>query len=69
MAPPHTPSALAHRISDDLRKVLALPDFRKRYEELGTYIRPTTPEQLTAFIQDQQQVWRPIIAETAKMIR
>ena len=34
------------KISDDLRKVLAEPAFQKRYEELGTYIRLTTPEEL-----------------------
>ena len=69
MAPPGTPAPLARRISDDLRKVLAEPEFRKRYEELGTYIRPTTPEELTAFIREQQQIWRPVIAETAKTIK
>jgi tripartite-type tricarboxylate transporter receptor subunit TctC len=68
MAPPHTPVALARKISDDLRTVLAQSDFQKRYEELGTYIHPTTPEQLTGFIQDQIKTWRPIIAETAKQL-
>ena len=57
------------KISDDLRKVLAEPAFQKRYEELGTYIRLTTPEELTAFIREQQQIWRPVIAETAKKIK
>ena len=69
MAPPGTPAPLARRISDDLRKVLSEPAFEKRYEELGTYIRVTTPEQLTAFIREQQQIWRPVIAETAKAIK
>jgi tripartite-type tricarboxylate transporter receptor subunit TctC len=69
MAPPGTPAPLARRISDDLRKVLSEPAFEKRYEELGTYIRVTTPEELTAFIREQQQIWRPVIAETAKAIK
>ena len=69
MAPPGTPAPLARKISDDLRKVLAQPEFQKRYEELGTYIRLTTPEELTAFIREQQQIWRPVIAETAKKIK
>ena len=68
MAPPGTPAPLAVRISDDLRKVLAEPALQKRYEELGTHIRPTTPDELTAFIREQQQIWRPVIAETAKKI-
>ena len=68
MAPPGTPAPLARQISDDLRNVLAEPELQKRYEELGTYIRPTTPDELTAFIREQQQIWRPVIAETAKKI-
>jgi tripartite-type tricarboxylate transporter receptor subunit TctC len=68
MAPPGTPAPLARRISDDLRTVLAKPELKKRFEDLGTYIRPTTPEELTAFIREQQAIWRPVIAETAKKI-
>ena len=68
MAPPGTPAPLASRISADLRTVLAKPELKKRFEDLGTYIRPGTPEELTAFILEQQQIWRPVIAETAKKI-
>ena len=71
MAPPGTPQAIARKISDDLRAVQAQPEFKRRAEELGNYTRPgtTTPEELTAFIHEQQQIWRPVIAETAKAIR
>src|SRR4029079_8269952 len=69
MAPPGTPLPLAHRISADLRKVLAEPAFETRYEDLGPYFRLMTPEQLTAFIREQQRIWQPVIAETAKAIK
>ena len=69
MAPPGTPTALAGKISEDLRTVLARPELRKRFEDLGTTINPTTPAELTAFIREQQRIWRPVIAETAKAIR
>jgi tripartite-type tricarboxylate transporter receptor subunit TctC len=69
MAPPGTPAPLARKISDDLRGVLAQPEFQKRYEDLGTYIRPTTPEELVTFIREQQRIWGLVIAETAKKIR
>jgi tripartite-type tricarboxylate transporter receptor subunit TctC len=68
MAPPGTPSALASKISDDLRKALANPELKKRKEELGSYPRLTTPAELAAFIREQVQIWRPVIAETAKTI-
>lgn len=69
MAPPGTPAAVARKISDDLRKVLVSPELGGRLDELGTYVNPTTPEGLTNFIREQQQIWRPVIAETAKTIR
>jgi tripartite-type tricarboxylate transporter receptor subunit TctC len=69
MAPPGTPEPIAHKISDDLRNVLARPELQKRFEDLGTTINPTTPAELTAFIREQQRVWRPVIAETAKAMR
>jgi tripartite-type tricarboxylate transporter receptor subunit TctC len=68
MAPPGTPPPLASKISADLRTVLAGPELKKRFEDLGTYLRPGTPEELTAFILEQQRIWRPVIAETAKKI-
>ena len=69
MAPPGTPAVVARKISDDLRKVLVSAELGKRLDELGTYVNPTTPEGLTDFIREQQQIWRPVIAETAKTIR
>ena len=69
VAPPGTPEPVARKISDDLRTVLARPELEKRFEDLGTSIHPTTPTELTAFIQEQIQIWRPVIAETAKTMR
>jgi tripartite-type tricarboxylate transporter receptor subunit TctC len=68
MAPPGTPAPVVRKISDDLRAVLPKPEMKKRLEDFGTYIRPTTPQGLTAYIQEQQAIWRPVIAETAKKI-
>jgi tripartite-type tricarboxylate transporter receptor subunit TctC len=69
MAPPGTPEAVANKISDDLRTVLARPELQQRFADLGTSINPTTPAELTAFIREQQRIWRPVIAETAKAMR
>ena len=69
MAPPGTPAGVALKISDDLRKVLVKSELGKRLDELGTYVNPTTPAELTSFIREQQQIWRPVISETAKTIR
>jgi tripartite-type tricarboxylate transporter receptor subunit TctC len=69
MAPPHTPEPIARKISDDLRKILSGPELGARLDQLGTYVNPTTPAELTSFIREQQQIWRPIIAETAKTLK
>jgi tripartite-type tricarboxylate transporter receptor subunit TctC len=69
MAPPGTPEAVARKISDDLRKVLLAADLDKRLDELGTYVHPTTPAELTSYIREQQQIWRPVIANTAKVLQ
>jgi tripartite-type tricarboxylate transporter receptor subunit TctC len=69
IAPPGTPEPLAKKISDDLRAVLARPELQKRFDDLGTSINPTTPEELRTFVREQQQIWRPVIAQTAKTLR
>jgi len=63
MAPPGTPELIAHKVSNDLRKVLAQSELQARLAELGTYVRPMAPAELTNFIRDQQQMWKPVIAE------
>ena len=68
MAPSGTPAPVVKKISDDLRTVLVKPELKQRLEDLGTYTRPTTPEELTAYIREQQTIWRPVIVETAKKI-
>jgi tripartite-type tricarboxylate transporter receptor subunit TctC len=69
MAPPGTPQAIAEKISSDVRTVQALPELQKRLSQLGNYTRPTTPAELTVFIREQIQIWRPVIADTAAAIR
>jgi tripartite-type tricarboxylate transporter receptor subunit TctC len=68
MAPTGTPAPVVKKVSDDLRTVLVKPELKQRLADLGTYIRPTTPGELTAYIREQQTIWRPVIAETAKKI-
>ena len=62
-APPGTPPAIARKISDDLRMVLARPEIEQRLLELGGYAHPMTPEESSSFIRSQQDLWRPIVSE------
>jgi tripartite-type tricarboxylate transporter receptor subunit TctC len=61
VAPPKTPDAIARKVSDDLRTVLARPDAIQRLHELGSYPRPMSPTELADFIADQQRIWKPIL--------
>jgi tripartite-type tricarboxylate transporter receptor subunit TctC len=63
MAPPATPQIYALKVSNDLRTALARPGLLQRFLELGTYTRPMSPAELKDFIQQQQQIWRPVINE------
>jgi len=63
MAPPGTPQIIAHKVSDDLRTILSRSELQQRFQELGTYVRPMSPGELTDFISAQQEMWKPIIAE------
>jgi tripartite-type tricarboxylate transporter receptor subunit TctC len=65
MAPPRTPEVVARKISNDLRSVLAQAEVTQRFQELGTYVRAMSPDELSNFIHVQQQTWKPIIAEIA----
>jgi len=69
VAPPGTSPAIAEKISEDLRAIVTQPEVEKRLEVFGTYTRPTTPAELIAHIREQQRIWRPVIAETAKTMR
>ena len=69
MGPASTPAPSVRKLSDDLRTVLADPDVQKRCQELGSYPRPITPDELAAFIRSQVQTWAPVIAEATKTLR
>jgi len=63
MAPPGTPEPIARKVSADLRTVLTRPDAMQRLTELGTYLEPMSPAELVTFIRNQQQAWKPVLAE------
>jgi tripartite-type tricarboxylate transporter receptor subunit TctC len=50
-------------VSDDLRTVLARPELHQRYRDLGTYVRPMTPTELLTFAREEQERWKPVIAQ------
>jgi tripartite-type tricarboxylate transporter receptor subunit TctC len=63
MAPARTPEAIVRKVNEDLNKILARPDLRQRFQELGAFVRPMSPAQTAEFIAKEQQVWRPLVRQ------
>lgn len=63
VAPKGTPPTIAQKINADLRTALARPDVIKKFEELGNYTRPMTPQELADFVRNERDVWRPVVKQ------
>jgi tripartite-type tricarboxylate transporter receptor subunit TctC len=66
LAPVGTPEAIIRKTSGDLRKALDDAEVKTKLAALGAYLHPMTPEQVTAFAQEQQRTWRPIAEKVAR---
>ncbi|MFL6797621.1 MAG: Bug family tripartite tricarboxylate transporter substrate binding protein, partial [Xanthobacteraceae bacterium] len=60
-APNGTPDTIVSKISSDLRTVLDEDEVKKQIAARGGYIRPMSPSEVIAFIQEQQRTWNPIL--------
>jgi tripartite-type tricarboxylate transporter receptor subunit TctC len=66
MAPAGTPKAIVDKVSQDVAKVLAMPDVNKRIVDQATEVVGSTPEQYAAFIRAETAKWKDVIIR-AKM--
>jgi tripartite-type tricarboxylate transporter receptor subunit TctC len=63
VAPSGTPRATIQKIQADTARVLAMPEIKKRIEELGMEIVASKPEQFDAFIQSEMKKWGRVVTE------
>jgi tripartite-type tricarboxylate transporter receptor subunit TctC len=63
MALTGTSPAIVKKISADMRKGLDQPEVRAKYAKIGAYVRPMMPDELAAYIRQQQELWRPIVVK------
>lgn len=68
LAPNGTPPAIIANASAALRASLVMPMVKDQLAERGSFARPMSPEEVTTFIRDQQQLWKPAIARIAKQM-
>jgi len=67
VAPRGTPEAIIAKVSQDLRAVLGYADFKAKLAGRGAYARPMSAAEVTAFVRDQQEMWKPALERIAKL--
>ena len=60
-APVGTPAPIITKVSADLIKVENEPDLRKKFAAVGVYTRAMTPDQVLAFVAEQQKTFLPLV--------
>ena len=66
VAPLGTPAPIVDKISVDLAKVVSDPDFKSLLANVGSYSRAMTPEQVLAFVQNEQDTWLPVLKKISE---
>ena len=61
MAPASTSPALIQKISNDIARVIAMPDIQERILSQASEPVGGTPEQYAAFIRAEQAKWREVV--------
>jgi tripartite-type tricarboxylate transporter receptor subunit TctC len=69
LAPVGTPEAIVHKVNADMRTALDDPEVKTRLAANGGFPRYMTPDEVTAFVQNEQKTWRPILEQVAKEAR
>jgi len=61
--PAHMPKEIVGRLSRELAAVLKRPEVREAFQKLAFEPRSSTPEELAAFVKEQGEIWRRVVAE------
>lgn len=61
LAPAATPPAILNQLNAALQKVLASPEVKQRFAEMGQDIVMGTPQDFTKLIQDETVKWKAVI--------
>ena len=61
--PAHLPKPILDKLNGEMRKVLAVPDVKKRLEAMGGDPRATSPDEMKALVSKQYETWKKLAAE------
>jgi tripartite-type tricarboxylate transporter receptor subunit TctC len=64
LAPAQTPEAVRQRTAKAMLDVLALPDVRNAFADIGGIVNPLGPDQFRAFIAEENERWGRIIRDS-----
>ena len=60
-APPRTPRALVLKLNAEIARALASPDLIGRFSVMGLDPRPSTPEEMAAYMRSEMEKWGKVI--------
>jgi tripartite-type tricarboxylate transporter receptor subunit TctC len=66
LAPVGTPEAIINKVDADLNRVLGETEIKHKLATVGAYVQLMSPAQVKAFVEEQQQTWRPIAQKVAR---
>lgn len=69
LAPNGTPEPIIAKASEALRAALEMADVKEPLAARGSFTRPMSPDEVTAFIRDQQVLWQPVIERIAQQMK
>jgi tripartite-type tricarboxylate transporter receptor subunit TctC len=58
--PTGTPKEIVQRLATELKAILALPDVRARFTELGFDVVGSTPDEFADFLRSENAKWKKI---------
>jgi tripartite-type tricarboxylate transporter receptor subunit TctC len=64
VAPPGTPISVRQQLSEAVARALASVEVEQAFSKIGAQARPTSPEQLSAYLVQQQLRWTRIVEAT-----
>lgn len=53
LAPAGTPRAAVQKLNAEIGRALAMPDIRKRFDDMGLVTKHSTPEEFSGFVQSE----------------
>ena len=60
-APAGTPREIVTRLNKEMARIMALPDIKERFIQLGTEPATSTPEEFTALVREELAKWSKVI--------